>query len=216
MKIVLNGVFGVTAVIAALSSCLAPTSINTVEFAEDVSADSLDSGTVAPIGNVGDVVEDIAIARHVTWTDDDGETQEYDLLVGPDTSAFVKPNGVVVVNGGWVFISGHWPYARTRRVSGGAMGSEMIVQVEATDGGDVERYYFTHGIRAFVYPADPNDPLSQRFEWTDFDRYREIGSIGGLVEKRLSENPTQSHFVNRVIRRASQAGIREESAIVEP
>lgn len=180
-----------------------------VEILDDIVAPSIGSGSVASIG-IGMEPIETPVGRCVIWTDSANQSQEYKLLAGAGSSAYVRPNGVPVLDGGWMFLSGRWPYARTRRAVGGAEGSEMIVSIDPTSGGDIERYFFTNGDTAFLWQADPNDPASIPIEWTDFDIFYEVPVVGSPILRRLSEDEDAQEFVDFVLDRAESAGLREE------
>ena len=46
---------------------------------------------------------------------------------------------------GWVFISGQWPTGRTRRVVGGASGTDMLVQHEGPADAGIHRVFYMGG-----------------------------------------------------------------------
>lgn len=144
--------------------------------------------------------EALPVAVEIAW-EDEGVPQTYQVVAGPFAEGEVSSDGSFVLNNGWGFFAGRWPFTRTSRVIAGVEGSQLVVLA----GVDEDLVFFVGGTEAHIVTNDGTET-----RWTDRDVFYSVGDNGVAKERRRSEEPDAAAFLDEVFTIAKAAGITIE------
>lgn len=177
---------------------LVPIDAEVVDFGLFDSTALRDPGVDPTAGEL--VAAALPVAVEIAWVDE-GVPQTYQVVAGPFAEGEVSADGSFVLNNGWGFFAGRWPFTRTSRVIAGVEGSQLVVLA----GVDEDMVFFVGGAEAHIVTNDGTET-----RWTDRDVFYSVGNDGVAKERRRSDEPGAVLFLDEVFAIAKAAGITIE------